>query len=209
MDEILSDEIKHAWHFLLQELEMAKNNHMPYTLQAGGSTFRNPVTDYLLPPLLHIRLTSLLDEALTFYINHYGYRFPIKPYRDDLCGRIEFLNDQGVISNYDSLHKIRQQRNLIAHRSSEETNWETLEVDFNMVESELQSMGFIGERAHYEFFGERSKMYDNEDPEIAFSQDYKFGVKCDDKVTMEMAFTRHTHRVGKSKKTDEGRRERE
>jgi len=38
--------ILEAWHKLLQELELAKNYHMPYLLNGFGGTFRNPLLDF-------------------------------------------------------------------------------------------------------------------------------------------------------------------
>ncbi len=192
MSNFLNGDILKAWHRLLQELELARNYHMPYLLHGFGGTFRNPLLDYLLPSLLYVKLVAILDEALVFYIKHHGLTVP-KKYKKSLHGRIEFLNDQGLIADYSSLHKIRDLRNLLAHEVSEMTDWAKLDTDLNTIENELQKLGFVGDRPQYEFFGERSAMRECDEPGVAFAQDYRFGIKCNNRVTMEFSFTQKTY----------------
>ena len=189
MSSFLNDDILKAWHRLLQERELARNYHMPYLLEGFGGTFRNPLLDYLLPSLLYVKLVAILDEALVFYIRDHGLTVPRK-HKKSLHGRLEFLNDQGVVANYSSLNKIRGLRNLLAHKFSEMTDWAKLDTDLNAVENELQKLGFVGDRPPYEYFGERSAMRECDEPGIAFAQDYRFGIKCNNRVTMEASFTK-------------------
>ena len=88
--------ILEAWHKLLQELELAKNYHMPYLLNGFGGTFRNPLLDFLLPSLLYVKMVAIFDEALVFLIDGRGL-IPPKKYKQSLHGRLEFLNDQRII----------------------------------------------------------------------------------------------------------------
>lgn len=192
MSNFLDDNILNAWHRLLQELELARNYHMPYLLNGVGGTFRNPLLDYLLPSLLYVKLAALLDEALIVYIKHHGLTAPNK-YKKDLHGRIEFLNDQGMIAGYSSLQNIRGLRNLLAHEVSEMTDWAQLDIDLNTIENELQKLSFVGDRPKYEYFGERSAMRECDEPGVAYVQDFRYGIKCDDRITMEISFTRKTH----------------
>ena len=192
----LSAEIQKAWNRFLQEVELAKNYHMPYLLDGiGGGTFRNPLLDYLLPSLLYVKMVAVLDEALVFYISDHGLNAP-KKYKKSLHGRIEFLNDQSLIANYASLHAVRDLRNLLAHEVSENATWDNLHADLDTVENELQHLGFVGDRPNYEYFGERSAMRGCDEPGIALAQDFRFGVKCNDRLTMEFSFTRKTHNAG-------------
>ena len=101
-----------------------------------------------------------------------------------------------MIANYTALHDMRDLRNLLAHGISETTKWEELGADLDEVERELQHLGVVGTRPEYEYFGERSKMRGGDEPGIAFAQDFRFGVKCSDHVTMEFSFTRRTHTSG-------------
>ena len=106
------------------------------------------------------------------------------------------MNDQSLIANYTALHGIRDLRNLLAHEVSETTTWDNLDADLDTVENELQYLGFVGDRPDYEYFGERSAMRDCDEPGIAFAQDFRFGIKCNNRVTMEISFTRKTHKGG-------------
>ncbi len=195
MSAPLSADIQQAWNRLLQELELAKNYHMPYVLNGFGATFRNPLLDYLLPSLLYVKMVAILDEALIFFIGDRGLTVP-KKYKKSLHGRIDYLNDQSLIANSAALHGVRDLRNLLAHKVSETTTWDNLNADLDMVENELQHLGFAGDRPDYEFFGERSAMRGCDEPGIAFAQDFRFGIKCNDRVNMEFSFTRKTHNTG-------------
>jgi len=195
MTAMLSAEIQQAWNRFLQEVELAKNYHMPYLLNGFGATFRNPLLDYLLPSLLYVKMVAILDEALIFFINDRGLKLP-KKYKKSLHGRIEYLNDQSLIANYTSLHDVRDLRNLLAHEVSETTTWDNLNADLETVENELQHLGFVGDRPNYEYFGERSAMRECDEAGIAFAQDFRFGIKCNDRVTMDISFTRKTHNAG-------------
>ncbi len=189
----LSAEIEQAWNRFLQEVELAKNYHLPYRLDGlGGGTFRNPLLDYLLPSLLYVKMVAILDEALVFFISDRGLKAP-KKYQKSLRGRIEYLNDQSLIANYASFHAVCDLRNLLAHEVSETTTWDNLHADLDTVENELQHLGFVGGRPNYKFFGERSKMRECHEPGVAFAQDFRFGIKCNDCVTMDFSFTRKIH----------------
>lgn len=191
----LNADMQQAWNRFLQEVELARNYHMPYTLNGFGGTFRNPLLDYLLPSLLYVKMVAILDEALSFYMSNRSLKLP-KKYKKSLHGRIEYLNDQSLISNYTSLHDVRDLRNLLAHEGSETTTWDNLNGDLDTVENELQHLGFVGDRPSYEYFGERSAMRECDEPGVAFAQDFRFGIKCNDRVTMDFSFTRKTHNAG-------------
>ena len=195
MSAPLSVDIQKAWNRFLQEVELAKNYHMPYLLNGFGGTFRNPLLDYLLPSLLYVKMAAILDEALLFVIGDRRLTVP-KKYKKSLHGRIEYLNDQSLIAHYAALHGIRDLRNLLAHEVSETTTWDNLKADLDTVENELQHLGLVGDRPGYEYFGERSAMRDCDEPGIAFAQDFRCGIKCNDRVTMEISFTRKTHNAG-------------
>jgi hypothetical protein len=195
MPGTLSDEILKGWHRLLQEVELAKNCHRPYLLNGFGSTFRNPLLDFLLPSLLYIKMVAIFDEALTFLIDDRSLTMP-KKYKKSLYGRLEFLNDQGIILKYSALHDVRDSRNLLAHEASGTVNWVKLDTDLQTVEAELQHLGFVGERPAYKYFGERSAMRACDEPGVAFAQDFRFGIKCSDQVTMEVTFTKKTYKSG-------------
>jgi len=192
MSNFINDDILKAWHRLLQEIELARNHHLASMLGVFSEAFPNPVLDYLLPSLLYLKLVALLDAALVFYIDHHRLTVPRK-YRKDLHGRIDFLNDRELISDYSSLHKIRGLRNLLAHQVSEMTDWEKLSIDLGIVENEFQKLGFVGDRPKYEYFGERSAMRECDEPGVAYAQDFRYGIKSNDRITIEICITRKMH----------------
>jgi len=195
MSAPLSSDIQQAWNIFLQELELAKNYHMPYMLNGFGATFHNPLLDYLLPSLLYIKMVAILDEALIFFISDRGLTVP-NNYKRSLHDRIEYLNDQSLIANYAALHVVRDLRNLLSHKVSETTTFDNLNADLDTVENELQHLGFVGDRPDYEYFGERSAARDCDEPGIFAAQDFRFGIKCNDRVTMEFSFTRKVYNSG-------------
>jgi len=190
-----SADIQQAWSRFLQEIELAKNYHMPYLLEGFGGTFRNPLLDYLLPSLLYVKMVAILDEALVSFIRDRGLTVP-KKCHTSLNSRIEYLNDQSLIANYVALHGIRDLRNLLAHEVSATTTRDDLNAYLDTVEDELHHLGFVGNRPKYKYFGERSAMRDCDEPGVAFAQEFRFGIKCNDNVTMEFSFTRKTHNAG-------------
>lgn len=192
MNKPLDTEFLEAWNLFLQEVELAKSYHMPYVLIGLGNTWRNPLLDLLLPSLLSVKLVALLDQGLAEFITQQHSPMP-KKYQGTLNGRIEFLNDQGKLKHFQSLHQIRLNRNRLAHEVSTQSTWETLSAEINIVEGELQNLGLVGERPIYSFFGERSELQSSNKPGVAFSQEFRFGIKCDETVVMEIRTRRDTY----------------
>lgn len=184
-----------AWKYFLQESELARNYHMPYALMGFGHTFRNPLLDYLLPSLLHVKLVAILDEALKTAISQRGLSMPRK-YRPGLHGRIEFLKDQSLIAWPEQLHDVRDLRNLLAHDMRETVTWEQFDSDVDIVEQVLQSLNLVFKRPKYEFFGERSAAREISEGRGAFAHDYRYGVKEGDNVVYQISFICAVHSDG-------------
>ena len=51
----------------------------------------------LLPALLHIKATAILDDALTLWLQAHGHALS-KPYRNDLNGPLTYLADRSTTS---------------------------------------------------------------------------------------------------------------
>lgn len=181
-------DIEKSWQRLLQEMELAKNYHLPYQLD-GGLASKNPVLEYLLPSLLYIKLVAILDEALAHFVAQAQLTMP-RPYRKDLNGRIDFVCDCGFLGRPGLLHEIRDLRNSLAHETSGNISWASLESDLAIIQEELRLLGLVGERPEYRYFGERGQAQDSEEPGIAYTQDYRYGLTRDGQVTTEISFTR-------------------
>lgn len=172
----LSDELHERWQLFLQRWELARHYKL-YNARMGPSP-PNPILDQMLPSLMHVKLVSLLDEALQLFIENSKITMPRK-YRKDLNGRLCYLNDEGRLTCATELHIIRQRRNDIAHASDIECNWSTLEEDIDKVEQELRHLQLTGMRPAYKFFAERSrsKAQGATDPDVAFQIACKCGVR--------------------------------
>lgn len=198
MTSISSKDILNGWYGLLREIELAKNHKMANVITSLGPPAPNPILDYLLPSLLFIKMVSLLDEALDFYIDAQALTMP-RSYRGDLNGRINFLNDHSILTSAASLHDIRTKRNQLAHQMSHQgLTWEVLDNDLNTVETELQHLGLVGDRPIYEFYAEKSRMKDSPKEDVAFRVEYCYGLKENDEKVIQVSWVQEVHKITNS-----------
>jgi len=176
--------IAKSWRRLLLELELARNYHIPYALDSPR-TRRNPLLENLLPALLYVKTVSILDEALRFEIE----ARELTPKRHRLWARIDCLADQGILTKPERLHIIRERRNEIAHEADSQATWDELNADLDFMEEVLKQLGFVGERPQYEFYAERSGAEPSSEPGVLFTQEYRYGVKENGEVAIEVSWT--------------------
>lgn len=186
-------QVRSAWRTFLLEWQLAMHYSQTYALYIGR-THRNPLLDRLLPALLHIRACAVLDEALETLLRENDIRLPNPPLRNDLFGRISALEQRGIVSTEHQLHAVRERRNALAHDEGATCTTEELEQDIARVESALEQTGFVDARPTLEFFAERSAMEESTDPEIAFVQHFKAGIKENDRPAIEIAWSEQMHR---------------
>ena len=179
--------ITDIWRRLLIEVELAKNYPRPYLLH-GVLPHRNPLLEYLLPTLLYIKMVSIPDEALATYIDEQVLTMP-KKHRNVLEGRVDFLTDEHILHNSKALHDIREQRNTLAHETTKQVGWGALESDLSEIQKTFEQLAFIGARPKYEFFAERSAMKDSNEPGVLAIQDFRYGLKEDDRIIVETSWT--------------------
>jgi len=114
-----------------------------------------------------------------------------------LSDRLKFLDKEGKLKNYDPLHnRIRLFRHDLAHGVldfKDYADWTKLETDLNTIEDELQHLGVVGDRPPYKFFGEQGAMRAGNEPGVHHSQDYRYGIRCEGKVTMEVKYTQNIY----------------
>jgi hypothetical protein len=101
-----------------------------------------PFLDDNLPGLLIIKAVAMLDEILKEYMETNGIA-PIKKFKDDLNGRIEYLQYMGKITNSDSLHDLRRTRNCLAHDSSEKITWESYDSGISEIHRALLNLKLV------------------------------------------------------------------
>ncbi len=180
-----------GWHRFLQEVELSRNYPMPYRLNAFGAAARNPLLERILPSLLYIKLATLLDDALQTYISDRKLTVPSQ-YHDSFGGRINFLSEQGALSEPRQWRRIKDRRNELAHENDAQADWEELDNAISPAHDELRHLGFAGPRPRYEPFAERSAMRETSRPDALWECTHSFGLKRDDKVVVEIKWTSYT-----------------
>lgn len=91
------------------------------------------------------------------------------------------------------MHSIRKRRNKFAHKPGIHCDWENLETDIKIIEKSLVYFGLVQETKKLEYFAERSAMEGSDDPKIAFTRRFSYGVKEDNKIALEIAWNQNTH----------------
>lgn len=191
----VTDSFAFAWQRFLIESLLLKDHALYYVLH-NARAGSNPIVDQYAPGILYVKMVALLDEALGEYITANGLRV-VHPYRNDLNGRINFLDSQSRIANASELHRIRSLRNLLAHQSDRRTDWDQLRADTAVVHNELQHLGFVGDQPLVQTFGERSGInLDHSLPGVSHLQDYVIGAKIDGVVAAELKWSTKTYCLG-------------
>ncbi len=146
-------DIVNAWHRFHQEAILAENYRMaprpPGVISRDPTP--NPVVDRLLPSLLLVRVASILDEALEFYINENNVDWPTERKRD-FYNRIDVLAENGLLVSKDSCHSVRRRRNDLAHDAQSAASWSELDTYVDKVEDELKGLSFVSDRPRYLWF---------------------------------------------------------
>ena len=184
-----------SWQRFLIESVLLKDHATYYILlnARGGS---NPIVDQFAPGILYVKMVALLDEALVEYMAVNGLRVS-HPYRNDLNGRIGFLDSQSRLTNATELHRIRVLRNQLAHESGTRADWDQLRADTAIVHSELKHLGFVGDQPVVQSFAERgSPNFEHGLPGVSDLQDYIVGATVNGEVAAELKWSIKTYRLG-------------
>ena len=179
-----------AWRRFRLETETARNYPSSYALYVG-QTHRDILLEQLLPTLLYIKGACILDDSLSVWLSENGHVLK-KAYRNDFNGRICYIHDNSLYENSDELHAIRKKRNSYAHEPGVISNWEELEIDINSIEACLVTFGLVVETKNLEYFAEPSAVQKSDDPKIAFTRRFSYGVKEDGKLALEIAWNKNT-----------------
>ena len=180
-----------AWYRLRIEAKAAENYPLSYSLYIN-QTHRDKLLEQLLPSLLYIKAVSILDDSLGIWLSDNNIKLS-KPYFDNLNGRISYLDDNNIIKNASELHRIRKNRNLLAHEPETNCEWNKLNEDINHIEDCLVSLGLARVTGKLEYFAERSAMEWNNEPGITGSRNFKYGVKDQGRVSFQISWTQKFH----------------
>jgi hypothetical protein len=116
---------------------------------------------------------------------------PKKPYRNDLNGRINYLADNGHLSDRSSLHSIRGTRNALAHEPTGVVDWPELDRDVAAIHSALLELKVVDEMPKWEIFSERSAAQTGEIPNSICTFHYRIGIKHADELVAEIKWATH------------------
>ncbi len=181
-------DVSENWHNFLIDAELSKNYLIVSTI-TGGDAVDNPVIERILPSLLHIKMTAILDETLIAYMSSNNITQP-RNYRRDLNGRIEFFAYKGLILNDDDLHAIRSNRNDTAHKSQLYVSWDQLDKDITSVHSTLQHLGYVGNHSKLTVDAVQEKAEPSNEPNKTYSQNFSVRVLDDKNIISELKWQR-------------------
>lgn len=179
-----------AWRQFRLETETAKNYPSSYALYVAHA-HRDILLEQLLPTLLYIKGASILDDSLSIWLANNGYRLR-RPYKNDFNGRVCYMADNSLYEDCVDLHTIRKKRNDFAHEPGIHSKWQELEGDMLKIEKCLLFLGLVAETKKLEYFAERSAIKGSDDPKIAFTRRYSYGVKENGKLALEIAWNENT-----------------
>lgn len=174
-------DIPGVWKRLLIDLTFARNYTIGFVDNPGPPP-KNPVLEQILPSLLHIKAVAILDHSLRAWLDAKRMTVPKKPYGTDLKGRIDYLADQGQISDRQRLHELRGVRNDLAHEPAEVVTWADLDRDIANINDVLMGLSLVGELPRLEIFAERSGAQESIDPRVNCVFHYQVAVKEADQV---------------------------
>jgi len=178
-----------AWRRLRLEAEAAKHYPTSYSLYIG-QTHRDLLLDQLIPTLLYVKAASILDDSIALWLSDNGHVLK-KHYRTDFNGRLCYLGDNSLYDRTAELHCIRKNRNDYAHKPCVHCNWNDLESDILLIERCLISLGLAQETKKLEYYAERSAVQGSDDPKVAFTRRFSYGVKENGKPALEIAWNQN------------------
>ena len=177
-------DLHRAWCWFEQQVLYAQNYNLLPNLSgptAGGGP-ANPVLDRILPGLLTIKAVALLDEDLEIKTTLIGAASG----SSSLYDRIEAVASADLIDNREKLHRIREQRNKLAHESDSHTSWNGMSQIVATIRNCLQDLGMVGDIPPYEVKGERSAWRESDDPKAVSESTFRVFVTSGDRVVSEI-----------------------
>lgn len=182
-----AEDIRKSWERFHQEALLAANYHMaPRRTEIQSNKIPNPVLDRLLPSVLFLRIVSILDEALEFYIDDRNIQWPSNK-KGDLNNKIDVLGDSRILKDKGECHRIRERRNELAHEAGKFVQWSELYDCLDVVELELKNLGLVGERPKYAWFAKVTPFTDDSGNKLVT---YSYGLKAiGDFTVMEVTWT--------------------
>lgn len=190
MSPVSLSDVPNAWRSFLIDLMFARNYTIGYVDHPGPAA-KNPVVERLLPSLLQIKAVAILDHALQAWIDDKGLVVPKKPYGTDLKGRIDYLSDNGHLTDRSPVHSIRGTRNALAHEPTDAVDWAELDRDVAVIQSVLSELKVVKDIPQWEIFSERSAAQAGEIPKSSCTFHHRIGIRQGDKMVAEIKWAHH------------------
>ena len=186
--------IHETWLWFLQELATVRLSNSLTAAEAPAAL--DVIANLFLPALVYIKLVSIFDEALEFYINANRSTLP-GGYQTTLHGKLSFLDGKDGFQYTQTIRDIKNKRNDIGHLptnpgnwQAQQVGWQELEKAIDDIEFVLQQLGIVGPRPTYETFGERlSETVPDDKPEVFMIHTYNYGLKENGKVILNFSHT--------------------
>lgn len=99
--------------------------------------------DSILAGAMILRAVSLLDEALENFIE--GHDISVKAKNPKLYHRLEALNDDSRLLNYDDVDSWRDRRNDVGHQINEVYEWAEVDACLASIYRELKHLEVLSE----------------------------------------------------------------
>jgi len=196
MSGVAATDVPRIWREFLIDAMFAENYELGYYLDPPQPTLKNPVVERLLPSLLLVKAVAILDHALRCWCDEKGHIIPKKPYGTDLKGRIDYLVDNGHLTDRSSLHSIRGTRNVLAHEPAGAVDWKQLGSDVLAIHGVLKELGLVGNFPKWEIGSERSAAEDPKVPDALISFDYLIRIREGMKPVADITWSKHVMREG-------------
>jgi hypothetical protein len=189
-------EPREAWRRFRLEAEATQHYPMSYSMYIG-QTHRHVLLDEVLPALLEIKATAILDDALDLWLLRNGHALA-KPYKDDLNGRLTYLKDCGLLPGAELLHDVRKRRNALAHEPGARIDWNTLRGDVELIERALVQLGLANATGVLEAYAERSALQESTEPGISFERTLEYGVREGEVKALEVKWAQRFHKADRT-----------
>ncbi len=130
--------IPKEWNNLLIDVVIARNY---YWIGHNNHGMRIAELDSAIVSGLLIRSVSFLDKVLVEYIKNQN--ITIENPNPKLFHRLQELNNQSLLKDYDDIDKWRDRRNDVGHEISETFTWDELDLCLEAIFRELSNLNML------------------------------------------------------------------
>lgn len=131
-------DIKQEWENLLIDSAIAENHHW---ISGDHHSLKIPEVESIVVSGLLIRAISLLDYSIEVYIDDNNIELLNR--NPKLFHRLNALNNDNLLVNYEDIDSWRERRNDVGHRVNEKYEWNELKQCLLSIFRELSHLGIL------------------------------------------------------------------